>query len=168
MSEISLTYVNTHNKMLKKIFVCHNSEIIMNILNDPTKLEFDIIFVGNQPISNNLLTNYRVIIARNLKYNIEEQSDLLTFTAWYAIIKNNLFTEYEYLCILEYDIVMLPEFQDSLYERCLINDNDIISFLPTRDFFFWDIKTHVLKFFLKLLLQLSVLHIPEIIVFLVT
>jgi hypothetical protein len=150
MSEITLTSVNTQNKTVKKIFVCHDSEIIMDILDDPTKSEFDIIFVGNKPISNNLLTNYRIIIARNLKYNIEEQNDLLTFTAWYAIIKNNLFREYEYLCILEYDVVMLPEFQESLYERCLRNEDDIISFLPTYDFFFWDIKTHVLKFFLKI------------------
>lgn len=44
-----------------------------------------------------------VITVRDLPNNIEHEKKLLTFTAWYAIIKNDLFLNDEHLCVLEWD-----------------------------------------------------------------
>jgi hypothetical protein len=88
--------------------VCHNKDIALSILNDPNKKKYIILFVGKEEIT---IKNKRLIILRNLEFNIEKEKDLLTFTAWYAIIKNNLFTKYDYICILEYDVILDNSFQ---------------------------------------------------------
>ena len=80
---------------VKIVLVCHNIDIVTAILADDMKQNFHIIFVGNNPISDELYTNNRITIARNLPNNIESEKELLTFTAWYAIVKNNLFIEYD-------------------------------------------------------------------------
>jgi len=51
-----------------------------------------------------VLNTEKLTIVRNLPDNIEHQRKLLTFTAWYAIIKNNLFPGEDMLCILEWDV----------------------------------------------------------------
>ena len=95
-----------NENLLIQIFICHNIEIVNNILNDPKKDNFHILFVGELEISEELSNNKRITIAKNLPNNIENEKDLLTFTAWYAIVKNNLFSEYKYICILEYDVLL--------------------------------------------------------------
>ena len=135
---------------VKIIFVCHNNEVTNSILNDPTKKNACVLFVGYNEINDQYLNNERVIIVRNLPENIEVEKDLLTFTAWYAIIKNNLFPEYDYLCILEYDVILNDNFESSLIQ--LTNkseDYDIISFIPINFGFTLDIKENIIKYFLK-------------------
>jgi hypothetical protein len=109
------------------IFVCHDNLTIDSVL----KNTFDhyIIFVGNKELNENHRQNSKIIIARELTNNIEIEWNLLTFTAWYAIIKNNLFIDYDYLCILEYDVI-LNNFETTLHNRCKENP-DIISFIPS-------------------------------------
>lgn len=45
----------------------------------------------------------KVIICEKLPNNIERLNKLLTFTAWYAIVKNNL-SKTDYVTIFEYDV----------------------------------------------------------------
>jgi hypothetical protein len=44
-----------------------------------------------------------VIRVRELPNNIEDEKKLLTFTAWYAIIKNDFFLKDSHICLLEWD-----------------------------------------------------------------
>ena len=107
------------------IFVCHDNSTIESVL----KHNHFIMFVGDKEIKDEHRENPKIIIARDLEHNIEKEWNLLTFTAWYAIIKNNLFIDYEYLCILEYDVI-LDNFEQNLYSECKKN-HDIISFFQS-------------------------------------
>lgn len=139
-----------HNKKpVKNLFVCHNVDITYSLLNDYSKLNFDVIFVGNAMFPQEFLSNPRIIIARNLFYNIEDEKDLLTFTAWYLIVKNNLFIDFEYICILEYDVLLYDNFEQKLNLLCNTNKNDIITFWPVNDFLLYDVKQNVMETFLK-------------------
>ena len=108
-----------------------------------------IIFVVNNTLDEKFLNNPKIIIARDLPYNIEHEPKLLTFTAWYAIIKNNLFKEYEFICILEYDCILDNNFFKNLDSVCSTNAYDIISFLKTGSDFHTDINTNILKKFIQ-------------------
>jgi hypothetical protein len=110
---------------VKIIYICHNEKLINELqskYDNPT-----IIFVGNSEVK---IENPNIIIARNLINNIENEPKLLTFTAWYLIAKNNLFTEYDYLCLLEYDVILEANFENNLIKECAKNENHIISFIP--------------------------------------
>ena len=134
---------------VKIVLVCHNIDIVTAILADDMKQNFHIIFVGNNPISDELYTNNRITIARNLPNNIESEKELLTFTAWYAIVKNNLFIEYDYICILEYDVQINNNFEQELIKKCESNIYDVISFIYFSNYFIFDIKEKVIKYFLE-------------------
>jgi hypothetical protein len=131
------------------ILVCHDTEIINSILSCNKNDNFHILFVGDKPISDELSNNPRITVVRNLPDNIEKEKDLLTFTAWYAIIKNNLFIEYNYLCILEYDVILESNFETELIQICQQNKYDIISFIPDTEHFMVDIKPDIMTFFLN-------------------
>jgi len=124
------------------IFVCHDQNSVDECLKKHSNAY--ILFVGPNSIKYRDLDLSRIIIVRDLKDNIEYERKLLTFTAWYAIIKNNLFSENKYLCILEWDIDNVPEY---------INHNesiDILSFYTDNKNKFLDkISTDVLTKFLK-------------------
>ena len=146
---IEIENIPTIQNMLKVVFVCHTNEIAYEILNDPLKQDCVIFFVGNKEVNNLLMHNKRIIIARNLLHNIEEHNNLLTFTAWYGIIKNELFSNYKYLCILEYDVSLDTNFFDSLMHKCIKQKWDIISFLHFNWGFNLDINEKILKYFLN-------------------
>ena len=131
------------------VLVCHNMDIVNSILADNTKQNYHILFVGDKPISNEIHANPRITIAKNLQNNIENEKELLTFTAWFAIIKNNLFMEYEYICILEYDVHLEHNFESELIKKCQMKTYDIISFLFYPMFFALDVKENVMNFFLN-------------------
>ena len=85
------------------IYVCHDQDTIDScIKKDPNAYIF---LVGPAEIRS---ASNKIIVARDLPNNIEFERKLLTFTAWYAIIKNNLFLDEKHLCILEYDISIPP------------------------------------------------------------
>jgi hypothetical protein len=70
----------------------------------------------------------------------------LTFTAWYAISKNRLFLEYEYICLFEYDVSLCPDFESKMTEMISHHNSvstskhDVFSFSKLKRFFFWDIN----------------------------
>ena len=146
-------------EIVKIIFICHNQEIVNSILNNPSKNNCFILFVGDNKLDASLSINKRIIVLRDLPMNIENEKVLLTFTAWYAIIKNNLFSNCKYLCILEYDVVLDNNFEHNLTNVCKTQKHDVISFIPINYGFVWDIKEHILKYFLS---NKNInLHIPE-------
>jgi hypothetical protein len=122
----------------KIVFICHDQASVDECLSRHTNSS--ILLVGPAELTS---IDPRVIIVRNLPNNIEHQRKLLTFTAWYAIVKNNLFPDEDYLCILEWDMYNVPE---TIYH---LNDVDIISFhVDDGQSFLRDINPEVLLQFL--------------------
>jgi hypothetical protein len=111
------------------VFVCHNNDSISKVIH----LNHTILFVGDQEISEEYKLYPKIIIVRDLPIHIEEEKKLLTFTAWYAISKNQLFQEYEYLCILEYDVSFDENFEKRLIDECQ-NNNLVISFFEVDNY----------------------------------
>ncbi len=124
------------------VFVCHDEMSIQHALNYGRP----ILFVGNKQIRKEY--QEKVITVRDLPENIEHEPKLLSFTAWYAICKNHLFTEYEYLCILEWDVLLDPDFLIQLQKVCS-NSVDAISFLEDYHNFVLDIQVPVAEKYLK-------------------
>jgi hypothetical protein len=91
--------------------VCHDQDIIIDSLqkNKFSGLpNYKFMFVGNKPT--NLIENIEnVIICNRLEFNIENYPKLCSFTAWYAVSKNNL-SEKKYCCLLEYDVALSQDF----------------------------------------------------------
>jgi hypothetical protein len=136
------TALNKDNKDSIIIFICHNNESIESVI----KFDCPILVVGNYEIYDKFKENKNIIIVRDLKYNIENEPKLLTFTAWYAIIKNELFLSYKYLCVLEYDVIIPNNFQSNLNLLC--KNNIIISFIKVNKNFLSNIIKEVLEKFL--------------------
>ena len=91
------------------VFVCHNNETITNVrIKYP---DSTILFVGSSDVSQ---PDSKIIISRDLAINIEDKPKLLTFTAWYAISKNQLFLEYDYICLFEYDVNLEPNLEEKI------------------------------------------------------
>ena len=86
---------------------------------------------------------------KNYLDNIEQEKRLLTLTAWYCISKNDLFLEYEYLCLLEYDVILEDGFFDNLTEVCSSNQYDVISFLYSSICLEWETRKKVLNLFMN-------------------
>jgi len=127
------------------VYVCHDNDSISKIISN----NYHIIFVGNNEIDEKYINYSKLIIARNLENNIEHEPKLLTFTAWYAISKNNLFAEYDYICILEYDVTIVSDFEKILFKECKLKNNRVISFLDHYvNAINTDIDVNVLKIYL--------------------
>jgi hypothetical protein len=108
-----------------------------------------IIYVGYKEITKEFREHPKIIIARNLPYNIENKPKLLTFTAWYLIIKNNLFESYEHICLIEYDLILNKTFKDDLSRMISDSHPDVISFTkPISNYFFRDVSIKILNDFL--------------------
>jgi hypothetical protein len=121
------------------IYVCHDQQSVDNcIKKDPDSYIF---LVGPAEIKNN---SNKIIVARNLPHNIESERKLLTFTAWYAIIKNKLFLEQTHLCILECDTTI-----PSLNKYTNINEDIGAFFTDGGTCFQYDINYSVLLEFIK-------------------
>ena len=98
---------------LEVFIVCHDQNIIVK--NEVEKKfnnlkQYRYLFVGNGPIG--LIENHpKVIICRNLPDNIEQYKYLVSFTAWYALAKNNLITT-KYVSVIEYDVDLTEDFYE--------------------------------------------------------
>lgn len=132
---------------VKIIFVCHDNISVINVLK--YDIDFTIIFVGENELNNELQKDSRIIVARTFEYNIEKHKELLTFTAWYLISKNNLFKNYDYICIFEWDACLSKQFLNSLHSITNMNNQDAVSFHSDNLFFYNDINVSVLNYFLK-------------------
>jgi len=90
----------------------------------------------------------KVTMVRDLPEHIEYEPKLLSFTAWYAISKNKLYSEYEHVCILEWDVILDPDFLPQLQELSTPMV-DAISFVEVDFSFLMDISIHTAECYLK-------------------
>jgi hypothetical protein len=92
--------------------IVHDQDILLKLEERGTFKVLDNykwLFVG-QGIYSKICGLDNVIICRDLPVNIEKYSNLLVFTAWYAIINNSLLdSDTEYINLFEYDIEIKPE-----------------------------------------------------------
>jgi hypothetical protein len=128
-------------KPIKIVFVCHSQESTDKILREQPA-EVDVMFVGMGSVE----PGPRIIICRDLEDNIEHEPKLLTFTAWYAIIKNNLYKEYSYVCIFEYDATTTAEFIGDVVQRCKEGEFDVISFFTNTGAFLGDVQLDIMDY----------------------
>lgn len=131
------------------VYICHCRQLTKVLLE---KYPFVyIVFVGEGDIDDEILNNDKVFIARNYLDNIEEYKYLLTFTAWYLIIKNKLLTEFSHLCLLESDMVLNDDFKETMDNSLLSNpDLQVISFSNINWGFMFDITRTGINSFLDL------------------
>jgi hypothetical protein len=129
------------------VFICHDDHSIRRALAHACS----IICVGNHTISDEFRNNSNIIIARDLPYNIESEPKLLTFTAWYAIVKNRLFSGYQSVCLLEYDVILHHNFMSDLQSICHQAQEKVISFVTdVRAAFRLDTNKRTMASFLSL------------------
>jgi len=134
------------SKQVIIVFVCHSIETVEEVLQKVSNAP--IIFVGDKEVNEDIRNNPNIIIAREQPHHIEDEKKLLTFTAWYLIIKNNLYKEYEYVCVLEYDVILDKGFEETLNNVAKKNDVDVISFIPQHGNFWLDIDSVVFNKFM--------------------
>ena len=118
------------------VYICHNQESV-DVCNIKSP-NSHILLVG----PDNAVSKFpeRLTIVRDLTYNIEDERKLLTFTAWYAIVKNNLFLEHDTLCILEWDATLTSDIPDI--------HHDVVFFLTSSAYFFNEVSSDLLKTYL--------------------
>lgn len=112
-------YIVYHDKASFDLFQENNKHI------DTSKFKF--ILVGEYDIVSEYVKENH-IVASFLPNNIEKHKSLLTFTAWWALVKNNLINANTYhVGIFEYDVI----FQQDIFELEEYLDQDsLIGFVP--------------------------------------
>ena len=127
------------------VFICHDEASVQTVL----PYGYPILLVGDKTLQNLDLDLDKVIVVRDLPFHIEHIPKLLTFTAWYAIVKNGLFKEYDFLCILEWDAVLDESFETNLKALCA-TEVHAISFMESGILdLLSDVDTNILCKFLK-------------------
>lgn len=125
------------------IFICHSKELCESLL---IRYPFCyVLFVGSADSP----SDDRCIVCRNLPINIEHEKKLLTFTAWYAICKNNLFPTSTHLCIFEYDVVIHNSFLTFLNSE-LPDEVDSYGAIWSNNFFKRDVSIPILLDFVNI------------------
>ena len=114
---------------LEVFIVCHDQNIIIKNESDK-KFEslkrYRYLFVGKGSV-NLIENNPKVVICRRLKDNIEDYKYLVSFTAWYALAKNDLIKT-KYVSVLEYDVHLSSDFYDKNH-GVLDRTNGIIGYV---------------------------------------
>ena len=135
------------------VYICHNMDSYTTIKERNIFPEPFIIFVGNNPINEEIKDDPQVIIAKDLNNNIEHENKLLTFTAWYAIVKNNLFLEADYIVILEWDVGLQSMYYEKLLQSLMsveLSLDTIGLHLCDRAGFFCDVNMKVMKYYFEI------------------
>lgn len=92
------------NKDILFLIVVHNKSIIdvFESNNRYSKLKnYKYLLVGNHSV---IFNSEKIIQCNTLPNNIEDRSNYLAYTGWYAAAHNpSLLQDYEYICFLEYD-----------------------------------------------------------------
>lgn len=91
--------------------VIHSQEVLLDCEREGRFAHlpsYEYLFVGSGDVSQ--VTGFdNVVVARELPDNIEDYQNLLSFTGWYAVAKNNL-TRARWVTLLEYDVRLNSDF----------------------------------------------------------
>lgn len=121
---------NGNMKTISNYIFIHDQEIILDFIEKNrfnTLKNFKYVFLGNKDYSKvEHLEN--IIIARNLKDNIEHLPKLTSFTGWYALHKNGFLTT-DFVNFFEYDINYIEEFPD-INQDMIKKDFDFVGYFP--------------------------------------
>ena len=74
----------------------------------------------------------------------------MTYTAWFAITMNQLFNNIDYVCLLEYDVVLEDNFKEKITDICNKNTSDIVSFIKDYRHFLTDLDVTIFNKFLNM------------------
>jgi len=111
------------------IFV-HDQNIILDYLNVNKFNNLDnltYMFLGSGDTSK-IKDIPNIVISRDLPIHIEEYPKLTSFSGWYSIWKNKLYTE-DFVNLFEYDINLSGNFSDVIQSNLTSNTN-IIGYIP--------------------------------------
>ena len=99
--------------------------------------DYTYVFVGMK--TTDALTISNVIICRDLEHHIEKYNKLVTYTGWYALVKNNLLT-HDYNIMLEYDIILSRKFDQVVTQFVKQSKHKhVFSFIPVpKNFRFYE------------------------------
>lgn len=116
------------NNTISTFIVCHDQDIILKDSPKFNHINYKWIFVGKKDCSKiKHLSN--VIVARDLKHNIEQYKNLCSYTAWYAIVKNQLCST-KNIAVLEYDCDISKNFEsECLSIMSKMKNKGVIGFL---------------------------------------
>jgi hypothetical protein len=114
--------------MIETYIFLHDQKIALDILKSEKFSGFDhckLVFLGNRPIDS-IKNNPNVIIARELKYNIEHIPKLTSFTGWYALYKNDIIKS-DYINLFEYDVNLIDGFAER-NKKLILNSPPAIAY----------------------------------------
>lgn len=119
-------------KMIDIFIIVHRTDLI-DMFEASRKFyksfnNFKYLLLGKQ--HKDVISTNNVIVAVNLKNNLEEyNSNLCAYSGWYAIAKNNLSSN-EYCLLLEYDVDLSEDFLIKLNNNIL--DNEFVGFIKLK------------------------------------
>lgn len=117
---------------LEAFVVVHDQDLLLECEQDGRfssvpRLRY--LFVGPRP-NDKLTGRDDVVIARHLGDNIEEYPQLLSFTGWYAVARNDLASA-RYVSLLEYDVTLAAGFVSKTL-AALREGRGIVGYVPFR------------------------------------
>lgn len=115
-------------KKIKTFIFVHDQNIVKDFIKvnkfDNLK-DLTYVFVGNND-SSDIENLPNVIVCNKLPHNIEQYPKLTSYTGWYAIFKNNLYEDCDFLNLFEYDINLSDDFSDVLENNL---ENEILGYI---------------------------------------
>jgi hypothetical protein len=117
-------------KNIESFIFIHNQELLLDCINNNKfnqlpNLKYVFLGLGDTSKLSNI---NNIIICKDLIDNIEEYPKLTSYTGWYAIWKNKLYSA-EYINLFEYDIDLHSDFNTILTTN-ITNDIKIIGYIP--------------------------------------
>lgn len=119
----------TINNDIETFIFIHNQDIILDFIkNEKFKDLNDLkyVFLGKGDIDK-IKNLPNLIVCRDLEHNIEEYPFLTSFSGWYALWKNKLYSK-KYLNLFEYDIHLSNKFNENI--SSLSDETNIIGYIP--------------------------------------
>jgi hypothetical protein len=118
---------------LEVFIVCHDQNIIFGFENTKKFLNLPLyryLFVGSGK-TDLIKNNEKVVICRDLVDNLEQYQNLVSFTSWYALVKNDIIRT-KYVSILEYDIELSNDFYQKNLDCLRRNPDSFIGYVVYR------------------------------------
>jgi hypothetical protein len=123
---------NSDAEKMEYFMVCHDQEIILERIADNNHNNLHHVFVGNKNSDQLRNIDNKITICHELPKNLEQYPNLCSFTAWYALSKNQ-FSKNQKLCLLEYDVNLTDQFY-TYHEKEIsyyIDDQTVVAYFYT-------------------------------------